>query len=357
MIALIILLTEMTFAQTIVAVSKVSNDFYGYDITTNEYLDFRLNQNPSSMDEYLCITKTNDDSAYVGMIKFLDNGDKKPMIIKFNFQDLSYEEIITEEIENPICIDIDPLNNKIYWIDKDLNQMRRSNFDGSEVEMFGEVEEVTNFFLTNSDQYAPAELSSVFQEQPTMWHNGGRIGDLVIPENGEYLFWSNNTNETHPHIIRRELAFGSGGTEEKIIEIEDGAINELAVLNDRMYWSGGFSQISSADFNGDLIEEYIIDRILFDFIVIESNVLSNKAIGKSFPLEIGPNPTENYLKLHQINANEEYYYYITDANGSKVVNITKLFDPTIDINHFSKGVYVLNLINKKGEIASKIFIK
>lgn len=380
-LALLFLFLKITLAQIVVVADKNTNNFYGYDLVQDQYLDFRIDTSPNSMDEYISIAKINEHFAYVGLIKVSNNGVRKPMIIKFNFQNLSHEEIITEDIELPICIDIDPINNKIYWIDKDRNELRRANLDGSEAEFFGEVEEVTasrlpklavdkkveriffsngayNFFLTNSDDYAPAELTSIFKETPINGvHNGARIGDMVIPENGEYLFWSNNTNDSDPHLIKRDLTIGTGGGEVKIFELENSVFNELAVLNDRLYWSGGYSELSSIDLNGNDYQEYVINRNLFDFIVLEEVVSSTENIAHSFPIIVGPNPVVNLLRLSLPHPNEKYTYSIINGNGTTIINKAILHSPQIETSHLPRGSYILQLENEKGASLSRKFFK
>lgn len=67
-----------------------------------------------------------------------------------------------------------------------------------------------------------------------------------------------------------------------------------------------------------------------------------------------PNPAKNYIQINE--KDKDLLINVYDASG-KLVITSKLVDNRIDISHLTKGNYIANFINKKGEIKSFKFIK
>jgi hypothetical protein len=85
-----------------------------------------------------------------------------------------------------------------------------------------------------------------------------------------------------------------------------------------------------------------------------SDVAIDEIQGKDL-IHIWPNPTNTVINI-QLNASGEAYYKLLDATG-RTIQIQHFFDNTvIDINHLSKGYYLIDIITDKGENISKPII-
>ncbi|KAA0128704.1 S8 family serine peptidase [Chryseobacterium sp. SN22] len=67
-----------------------------------------------------------------------------------------------------------------------------------------------------------------------------------------------------------------------------------------------------------------------------------------------PNPAKDYIQINE--KDSDLLINIYDASG-KLVITSKLVDKKVNISHLTKGNYIANFINKKGEIKSFKFIK
>jgi len=95
-------------------------------------------------------------------------------------------------------------------------------------------------------------------------------------------------------------------------------------------------------------------------IEIASFLSIDNQLDESF-VTLYPNPVTNtlYLKFsHQ--ENEIYKVKLRDINGKCVYqqnNVSALFETNVDVSSFAKGIYLLSISNKKGELTKKIVIE
>ena len=232
---ILILLTSFCLSsQCLIGIDSNNFDFYSYDFSTESYTDLRLNAGPFTFDTYLSITEgITDDEVYVGYLKDSGFGSFDPIIIRYNLTNNSSIEVISEDIEEPIDIAIDVSTRKIYWIDKELDHLASADLDGANSEVLGsvtdfltgwnpvlaidEINQVIYFsqggrsvFRTSIDNWNPIEIPTTFSEPAS------RVGDIVIDETSQFLYWSNNTPDSNPHIVKVNL---STMEETKLVEV------------------------------------------------------------------------------------------------------------------------------------------
>ncbi|MFD2823797.1 T9SS type A sorting domain-containing protein [Lacinutrix iliipiscaria] len=89
-----------------------------------------------------------------------------------------------------------------------------------------------------------------------------------------------------------------------------------------------------------------LDSFMFSTLTVEDHVLSNTSIS------VYPNPTSHYINIDT--ALEISSVEIFDILGKKVLT-TK--NTRIDVSHFQKGLYLMNIFTKKGKLTKKIVIE
>ncbi len=272
-------------SQCLIGIDSNNSDFYGYDFSTESYTDLRLNAGPFTFDTYLSITEgITDDEVYVGYLKDSGFGSFDPIIIKYNLTSNSSTEVISEDIEEPIDIAIDASTRKFYWIDKELNHLASADLDGANPEVLGsvtdfltgwnpvlaidEINQVIYFsqggrsvFSTSIDNWDPLEIPTTFSE------SASRVGDIVIDEASQFLYWSNNTPDSNPHIVRVNL---STMEETKLVEVPSNEfVFRLSLLQDRIYWTGQNSVLYSSNLDGmDVRTEFDAEPFIADFVLL-----------------------------------------------------------------------------------------
>ena len=86
-----------------------------------------------------------------------------------------------------------------------------------------------------------------------------------------------------------------------------------------------------------------------------STLSTNEAIRENDnKVNFYPNPAKNYIQINE--KDKDLLINIYDVSG-KLVLTSKLVDNRINISQLTKGNYIANFINKKGEIKSFKFIK
>ena len=275
-------------SQCLVGVDSNNYDFYSYDFSSQDYTDLRLNAGAFVFDTYLSITSgiTNQE-VFVGYLDDSGFGSFNPKIIKYNLSDESSIDIITENIGQPIAIDIDKSSNKLYWIDKELDELSRSNLNGTNAEVLGtvtdfltgwnpvlavdEINQVIYFttggrsiFRTDANNWEREEIISSFAEP------AARVGDIAIDEASQFMYWSNNTPDTAPHIVRVDL---STMEEIKLIEVDDDeSVVSIQLWQDRIFWTGMNSVVYSAALDGTEVRaEFDADPFVADFVLIDKD--------------------------------------------------------------------------------------
>ena len=361
----------------LVGTDVLNFDFYGYDFNSNSYEDFRITSTGFAFDIYHSITQGDDENiAYVSVIKFNSFGADTPWIIKYNFSTRTFETIVSSGIEEPVSLDIDKINNKIYWIDQDMKKMMRANLDGSGMETLGDVntfltgwdpvvsvDEVNgkiyftngggNVSVTDINSWDPQDLTTDFVVP------GGRIGKVMVDDAGAFLYWTYNLTQEPSYIVKTNLATG---TEEKVVQGGDAYI-AFDLFEDRMYWTGDFSVVSSANIDGtDVQVEFDAEPFVGDFIMRSSLTTSTHFVADTDnQVLLFPNPASESFALN-IDAAQ-----VTELTGTiKIVNgvgqvvrqINKHdFSNRIDIVDLPQGVYYLFLQKSNGQEIVKEFAK
>lgn len=366
--------------QTVVAIDSL--DFYGFNLQSSEYIDYKLVSSADFEDEYLSISKFNNEIVYVSLIRHFVSGTEKPMIIRYDLTDKSYEEIIIDEIERPVAIDVDIFEEKIYWIDPGLNKLKRTNLDGSfsETILDDDIPEANyafavdgefrrdiymsygdwRMFLIDMDSFSAAFFSIINDESPTPLQplTAGAIGDIIVDEDEQYFYWLQNTWDSKPYIVKRETEVLAGGDEEVIVFSQNDQFHDLAYFDKRIYWTGNESILYSSSTDGsDLKQENEMDKEVRDFIVTSiTTSIKDTELENLNSLVIYPNPSMNYISLEKDSKNY-IQYSIVDANGVNYIANRYIRNDKIQIEDLPAGVYYLILKNKSGFSSTARFVK
>tara|TARA_R110002049_G_scaffold263116_1_gene439263 strand:- start:25609 stop:27231 length:1623 start_codon:yes stop_codon:yes gene_type:complete len=116
-----------------------------------------------------------------------------------------------------------------------------------------------------------------------------------------------------------------------------------------------------ASFNDGNFQAQDVGRLsdaLVDYVRVfksESTVLSNNETVLKETFKIYPVPTNDLL---YINTKEpSYTLKLVDLTGKVLINAKKSNTTSIDVSHFSKGMYIMQLITTKGNIMKRIIIE
>jgi len=371
---------NLSIAQTIVAVDKINNDFFGYNLENGEYIDLKLDASNNTSYQYISIAKFSENLCFVGLTKQNVDGTIEPMIIRYDLNQKTYDQIELDQIGLPSAIEVDKINNKIYWIDTGLDIMNQANFDGSNIESvitngdFNVLDVKSTFFvdaefnriyfsygnweifLASLDEFQFSSLSLMISQAPTTLNGAGSISDLIFDEDDAYFYFAQNTFDDKPYIVRKETAPGSGGDEEIIYSSADNELDEMFYYQDRIYWTDGSSNLYSMERDGSNVKmDLETSNIIEDFIICETTLTSIAGINSESP-KIYPNPVINDLNI-SFDSRVYISYSIMNSNGIMIENYREIHNSKINLEPLVNGVYFLILHSKKGNSKIEKFVK
>ncbi|XP_006813888.1 low-density lipoprotein receptor-related protein 5-like [Saccoglossus kowalevskii] len=150
------------------------------------------------------------------------------------------------DINNPIAVDYDPVENKLYWTDYGLNTVNRANMDGTEREIIAsmDIEGITGLALdvvnrkvywthvgTSRIEYSNLDGSEV---QSVITTGLGQPVSIVVDTHGSHIYWS--VTGTNAKIERSNLD-GSGRGDLVTTDIVVPAGLALDMKENKLYWA------------------------------------------------------------------------------------------------------------------------
>lgn len=192
--------------------------------------------------------------------------------------------------------------------------------------------------------------------------NGGRPGDGIQAPNGEY---DGTYVEDYEYIDGKSSLDECGGRFGITPDYPNGTYYYVITDNwpyiprclngkniDNSFRLGNRCPESSAN------EDCSPSEIDWELTIDNDEVLSNNS-SDNIQLIVYPNPTSNYLNFSISNNNwNQWLSSITIYNNNgKTLYYTEHFQPKINVSHWQKGVYFLQLNSKVGQITKKIIIQ
>ena len=198
-------------------------------------------------------------------------------IMKADFEGNDPEEIIVAEILNPASIELNPINNQMYWIEPVGTRFRTAMLDGTMKE---------DLIITNFEDPLPTDISIDPFNEKIYWADSGTdklhvanldgsnpedlITNPVAPPNRvaidvehEKIYWSGLDFASNLAIIERADLDGSN-QEEIFLGSSDDRIESIALdpANGKMYWCDQnfmdfISTIKTANLDGSDVEDWM----------------------------------------------------------------------------------------------------
>lgn len=234
-------------------------------------------------------------------------------IMKYNPKTKTFTPVITTGLDKVVDLDFDLDNEKIYFLDKDLKLIKRSNLDGTNIEQVGPgqsfltgwtpvlaVDEAHGLlFFTiggGSIQYTDLNTWNPNEMPSSVYIAGGRVGDIAIDAENTWIYWTYNLTQVPSSINRTNLETFVTETLHSSMEPH----NFLSLYNNRVYWSTTGSVIHSVTLNGDDLQmEYDVPSGTYaaDFVVTAPFTSSIQSPAYAGKLELYPNPASTMFTV------------------------------------------------------------
>ncbi|MEN0003222.1 MAG: T9SS type A sorting domain-containing protein [Bacteroidota bacterium] len=295
--------------------------------------------------------------------------------------------VIFEELENPYGLHIDQINQKLYWLERNMLAnvlLKRANLDGTEVEV------VTTFDVNISFLEEPVDFVFLPQENAifttgTAFDQIQRI-DLETLENTTIRFGDDLKGLDYWEAENKLVYIGAVGLDLFAYTLElDGSDGETLFMfepfstlrvnhfdfdeeNEIFYCVGSTDRkVFTLDINGNILQDEICDPIpgaaasgRYTYVTIVDDLeTSTISITEEADFQIYPNPNFGQfdLRIPERLQQEVSLFQITNINGqvvyrsSSVANLRELRERA-----FAPGLYLTTIITQSGQQLSKKMI-
>src|SRR5690606_16576048 len=104
---------------------------------------------------------------------------------------------------------------------------------------------------------------------------------------------------------------------------------------------------ASGDLNGDEISDLIFGRNNLAIAINECDTMNVSDFNENH-FQVYPNPFENEIYINSKSNSASYTIQLLDLTGKSILSNNLV--QKINTTHLPKGIYILNILNQKGEI-------
>ena len=243
-------------------------------------------------------------------------------VFKASSVDLIPEEIIPVTVRRPVSVVVDSVSGKVYWTDRGLGKIRRSNLDGSAIEdlvtegttILGGIDldlDQAKMYWTDLGAHAIyrsnldgnaietlIQVDSLYPNDITLDLEGGKF--YWIADHKGYVFSSNLDGSDTKMIV------GSGPDKLESITLD--------AVNKKLYWSDwGINRIQRSNFDGTDIETFL-----------------SSANGLNRPSDLYVDAGQNKLYWNELGKHAIFRANLDRSNVEEVVRTGDPYRLTID---------------------------
>jgi hypothetical protein len=361
-------------AQSVFYTDNLHFKFDEYDFKTNKTIDHRQDKGGLAFDIYNCLVWNKASKEFfVGMEKY----QQTIRILKYNPTTKKFTNIVTTGLKSISAIDIDYKNNQLYFIDGTASKIFKSNLDGSATAQFGTaqtfltgwtpviaVDEVGDrlFFTTGGGFVFYSNLTtfkSVEMPASNVYIAGGRVGDIVIDDKSEFMYWTYNLSLEPSSINKTDMKTLKTTKIKSAME----SFNNLSIDADRLFWTTTGSILQSIDFNGgNQVKHYTPPAGIY---MGDMNVINGTPTAVIEPLLklndiiISPNPGLDFINI-DLSDNKVDFIKIFNTDGKEIF-AQKVNDDEEKINlnsgFLNSGLYLISFFNNERILITKQFLK
>jgi sugar lactone lactonase YvrE len=191
-------------------------------------------------------------------------------IESISLDDNSIKEINKWEENKSRCLTLDKKHNKIYWTDVIGDQIKRSNFDGTNEEVIinknlilpeGIAIDTVNdylFWLDNGTKSISRSTIDGKETKTLISYNLINLNRIKVDAQNGKIYWTEWGNGAPFGKISRANFDGSGI--EELVKIKDAFLQGLAldIKGGKMYWTdSGYNKIQRSNLDGTNIQDLI----------------------------------------------------------------------------------------------------
>lgn len=234
-----------------------------FNTTTNEFID--VSDDLAAVSDFDLDIENN--RFFIAGKTTLNNVPTDIIIMSYNG---TIEEVIYEGLFELDNVTVEPVNNKVYWIDR-FNNMTRSNFDGSSIEIVGQLEDfiyatpylidVNNSKIIAVNNYILKIKNLEVGEDFTFLTESSidRIQSLVLDVDHSSLYWVDGSLNK---IFKTDL---NGENAVSIADVNEPRFISVDSKGGKLIWSEDRT-INMSNLDGSEVETLVdSDNFLSDF--------------------------------------------------------------------------------------------